>query len=124
MRSSKQKAMDQVKYWCGTMKANEEVHDTKPIQQNVLKRDYVMLDEEEEDEDVPVLKKKYFHQDSEDEDWDDPSIHKSNTSFSENDEPMSNPGKIIARSNYIKCNYLKLLIRISINFIILIIYIC
>lgn len=87
--------MDQVKYWCGTMKANEEVFENKSTTQNMLKRDYVMLEEEEDDEDIPVLKKKYYHQDSEDEDW-DPSVHKSNASISENDEP--NTGKIIARS--------------------------
>lgn len=100
MRSSKQKAMDQVKYWCGTMKANEEIIETKPIQSNVLKRDYVMLEEEEEDEDIPALKKKYFHQDSEDEDWDDPSLHRSNASISENDETHSNLGKIVPRSKF------------------------
>lgn len=97
MRSSKQKAMDQVKYWCGTMKANEEIVEPKPIQQNVLKRDYSMLEDEEEDEDVPVLKKKYFHQDSEDEDWDDPTAHKSNASVSENDEIHTIHGKISSK---------------------------
>lgn len=90
--------MDQVKYWCGTMKANEEVPENKPIQPNVLKRDYVMLDEEEDEDDLPVLKKKYFQQDSEDEDWDDPSLHKSNASISENEELNSSIGKILARS--------------------------
>lgn len=97
MRSSKQKAMDQVKYWCGTMKANEEVIENKPTQQNMLKRDYVMLEEEEEDEDTPASKKKYFHPESEDEDWDDPSVHKSNASISENEESSTNCGKIIPR---------------------------
>ncbi|XP_060872505.1 uncharacterized protein LOC132946497 isoform X2 [Metopolophium dirhodum] len=98
VRSSKQKAMDQVKYWCGTMKATEEVIESKPSQPNILKRDYIMLEEDEEDEDTPVLKKKYFHPDSEDEDWDDPSLHKSNASISENEEPIINYGKIISRS--------------------------
>jgi len=92
--------MDQVKYWCGTMKATEEVNDSKPSQPNILKRDYIMLEEDEEDEDTPVLKKKYFHPDSEDEDWDDPSLHKSNASISENDEPITNYGKIISRSKF------------------------
>lgn len=102
VRSSKQKAMDQVKYWCGTMKANEEVSEIKSTPQNVLKRDYAMLEEDEDDEDTPpVLKKKYFHPDSEDEDWDDPSLHKSNASISENEEPNTISGKIIARSKYI-----------------------
>lgn len=96
VRTSKQKAMDQVKYWCGTMKANEEVIEHKPTQQNVLKRDYVVLEEEEDDEDTPALKKKYFHAESEDEDWDDPSIHKSNASISENEE-SNNGGKILSR---------------------------
>jgi len=90
--------MDQVKYWCGTMKATEEVTENKPSQPNILKRDYIMLEEEEEDEDTPVLKKKYFHPDSEDEDWDDPSLHKSNVSVSENEEPAVNYGKIIPKS--------------------------
>ncbi|XP_026806564.1 uncharacterized protein LOC113549452 isoform X3 [Rhopalosiphum maidis] len=98
VRSSKQKALDQVKYWCGTMKANEEVIESKPSQPNILKRDYIMLEEDEEDEDTPVLKKKYFHPDSEDEDWDDPSLHKSNASVSENEDPNPNSGKITIRS--------------------------
>lgn len=99
MRSSKQKAMDQVKYWCGTMKANEDGSEiSKTPHQNVLKRDYVMLEEDEEDEDTPVLKKKYFHQDSEDEDWDDPLVNKSNASISENEEPNTNSGKVVPRS--------------------------
>jgi len=89
--------MDQVKYWCGTMKATEEVVETKPSQPNILKRDYIMM-EDEDDEDFPVSKKKYFHQDSEDEDWDDPTLHKSNASISENEEPITNCGKIISRS--------------------------
>lgn len=80
------------------MKSNEESVESKPVQPNALKRDYVMLEEEEEDEDIPVLKKKYFHQDSEDEDWDDPSLHKSNTVLDENEEPNVNRGKIIPRS--------------------------
>lgn len=92
--------MDQVKYWCGTMKATEEVIESKPSQPNILKRDYIMLEEDEEDEDSPVLKKKYFHPDSEDEDWDDPSLHKSNASISENEEPTTNYGKVIARSKF------------------------
>jgi len=92
--------MDQVKYWCGTMKAAEEVTESKSSQPNILKRDYIMLEEEEEDEDTPVLKKKYFHPDSEDEDWDDPSLHKSNASISENEEPITNYGKIISRSKF------------------------
>ncbi|XP_050439895.1 uncharacterized protein LOC126845274 isoform X2 [Adelges cooleyi] len=100
VRSSKQKAMDNVKYWCGTMKANEEVPGENKTQQNVLKRDYVMMDDEVEDEDTPVLKKKYFHPESEDEDWDDPSLHsKLNASVSENDDINPNSGKIISRSN-------------------------
>lgn len=90
--------MDQVKYWCGTMKANEEIHDIKPPIQNVLKRDYVMLEEEEEDEDMPAMKKKYFHQDSEDEDWDGPTLQKSNASISENEDSGPIAGKIILRS--------------------------
>ncbi|VVC32099.1 Hypothetical protein CINCED_3A005401 [Cinara cedri] len=98
VRSSKQKAMDQVKYWCGTMKANEEVIEPKSTApQNVLKRDYVMLEDEEEDEDSPVVKKKYFHPDSEDEDWDDPSLHKLNTTIHEHEEPHNSIGKIIPR---------------------------
>lgn len=104
--------MDQVKYWCGTMKANEEIVENKPIQQNVLKRDYIMLEEEEEDEDTPVLKKKYFHHDSEDEDWDDPSLHKSNTSISENEEPNTNSGKIIARGKlYYVCGIYTIIVK-------------
>lgn len=100
VRSSKQKAMDQVKYWCGTMKANEETMESKSSPQNVLKRDYVTLDDDEDDEDSPVLKKKYFHQDSEDEEW-DPSSHKSNASMSENEESneFCPKGKILTRSN-------------------------
>lgn len=82
------------------MKANEEAIENKPITQNVLKRDYVMLEEDEEDEDVPVMKKKYFHQDSEDEDWDDPTLHKSNASISENEESNTNTGKIIPRGKF------------------------
>ncbi|XP_050532347.1 uncharacterized protein LOC126900559 isoform X2 [Daktulosphaira vitifoliae] len=99
VRSSKQKAMDQVKYWCGTMKASEEISTDNKTQQNVLKRDYVMLDDDAEDEDTPVLKKKYFHQESEDDEWDDPSLHnKSNASVSEGEESSINTGKVIARS--------------------------
>jgi len=99
VRSSKQKAMNQVKYWCGTMKANEEVAESKPNLQNVLKRDYAILEDEEDDEDIPVLKKKYFHQDSDDDEW-DPSLHKSNASISENEDSITCcRGKIIARSN-------------------------
>jgi len=98
VRSSKQKALDQVKYWCGTMKANEDVIESKANSQNVLKRDYVMLEDEEDDDDIPVLKKKYYP-DSDDEEW-DPSLHKSVTSISENEEANSFcVGKIIARSN-------------------------
>lgn len=80
------------------MKATEEVVESKPTQPNILKRDYLMLEDEEEDEDTPVLKKKYCHPDSEDEDWDDPSLHKSNASISENEEPNLNLGKITIRS--------------------------
>lgn len=92
--------MDQVKYWCGTMKANEEIIENKPTTQNVLKREYVMLEEEEEDEDMPAMKKKYFHQDSEDEDWDDPTLHKSNASISENEDSSPVAGKIVLRSKF------------------------
>lgn len=114
MRSSKQKAMDQVKYWCGTMKASEEVNENKPTQQNMLKRDYVMLEEEEEDEDSPASKKKYFHPESEDEDWDDPSVHKSNASISENEESSSaSCGKIVPRGKF----------KFSLFYIVLYIYI-
>lgn len=110
VRSSKQKAMDQVKYWCGTMKATEEIIENKSIQQNVLKRDYVMLDDEEEDEDSPVVKKKYFHPDSEDEDWDDPSLHKLNTPISEHEESITNVGKILPRGKLNILQYSVLLI--------------
>lgn len=79
------------------MKSNEEPVENKPTQPNTLKRDYVVLEEEEEDEDVPALKKKYFHQDSEDEDWDDPTMPKSNTLMDENVEPNVNLGKIVPR---------------------------
>lgn len=82
MKSNNQKAVDQVK-----------IFETKPIQQNVLKRDYAML----KDEDTPVLKKKYFHQDSKDEDWDDPTKHKSNASISKNVEIFLNHGNIFSR---------------------------
>jgi len=93
MKSNNQKAVDQVKFWCDTIKAEEKIFETKPIQQNVLKRDYAML----EDEDTPVLKKKYFHQDSKDEDWDDPTKHKSNASISKNVEIFLNHGNIFSR---------------------------
>lgn len=96
MRSSKTKAMDQVKHWCGTMKSNEET-EAKSVQQNI-KRDFGMLEDDEGDEDIPVLKKKYFRRDSEDEDWDDPAPLKSITSNSENDEMHTNNGKIIPKS--------------------------
>lgn len=92
--------MDQVKYWCGTMKANEEIIEHKSTSQNVLKRDYVMLDDEEEDEDSPVVKKKYFHPESEDEDWDDPSLHKLNTPNNDHSETNSNAGKILPRGKF------------------------
>lgn len=114
MRSSKQKAMDQVKYWCGTMKANEEANENKSTQQNILKRDYVMLEEEEDDEDSPASKKKYFHPESEDEDWDDPSVHKSNASISENEESGASSGKIIPRGKLSSLFHIFLLIFIFI----------
>lgn len=93
MRSSKQKAINQVKFWCNTIKVKEETFKTKSIQQNLLKRDNVVL----EDENIPIVKKKYFHQDLENKDWDDPTVHKPNASVSKNVKILSNYGKIVSK---------------------------
>lgn len=95
MRNRKQNIINQVRKLCDYIKANERFQGNS-IQQNGLKRDYSVLENQEENKDIRVFKKLCFNQTPVNEIGNDPTVHKSNSSIIESDIVNTKHGKIVS----------------------------